>query len=78
MIETRSRQFVWLMLSISQSILIAYRPDFGVVGQTQSHTIAWPSKLYVYCFFLFIGSPVPVRATYAWIMDTNHSGVCHC
>ena len=61
----------------TQSILISYLPDFHIFGQTQSHTIAWPPKSYIYYFFLFIGSPAPLLATYTWIMDTEHSGFRH-
>ena len=61
----------------TQSVLIAYHPDFHMFGQMQSRIIAWLSKSYIYYFFLFIGSSVPVPATYAWMMDPEHSGFRH-
>ena len=61
----------------AQSVLIAYQPDFHMFGRTQSHTIAWPSKSYIYYFFLLIGSSAPVPATYARMMDPERSGFRH-
>ena len=65
------------MCSVSQSVLIFYLPDFHMFGWTQSCTIAWPPKSYIYYLFLFIGSPVPLLATYTQTMDTKCSGFHH-
>ena len=46
-------------------------------SQMQSHTIAWPPKLYIYYFFLFIGSPASLLATYTRTMDTKCLGFHH-
>ena len=61
----------------TQLVLIFYLPDFHMFGRMQSRTIAWPPKLYIYYFFLFIGSPAPLLATYTRTMDTERSGFCH-
>ena len=61
----------------TQLVLIFYLPNFHMFGRMQSHTIAWPPKSYIYYLFLFIGSPVPLLATYTRTMDTERSGFCH-
>ena len=58
----------------TQSVLIFYLPNFHMFGWTQSRTIAWLPKLYIYYLFIFIGSPAPLLATYTWMMDTKCSG----
>ena len=62
----------------TQSALITYHPNFHMFGRTQSCTIAWLSKSYIYYFFLFIGAPAPIPATYAWMMDPEHLEFHHC
>ena len=61
----------------TQSVLIFYLPDFHMFSWTQSRTITWPPKSYIYYLFLFIGSPVPLLATYTRTMDTKRSGFHH-
>ena len=41
------------MCSISWLVLITYLPNFCMVSQTQSYTIAWPPWSYIHFFFIF-------------------------
>ncbi|ETW85212.1 hypothetical protein HETIRDRAFT_424604 [Heterobasidion irregulare TC 32-1] len=65
------------MSSVSQLVLIAYLPDFCMVGQTRSCTIAWPPWSYNTSPLFFIGSPMPVPATYTRATDPERSGFQH-
>ncbi|ETW77367.1 hypothetical protein HETIRDRAFT_118458 [Heterobasidion irregulare TC 32-1] len=66
------------MFSVSRLVLIAYLPDFHMVGQNAilHHYLA--TLVVQYLFSIFTGSPTPVPATYARAMDPERSGFCHC
>ena len=75
--EIRASSPFWPMCSISRLVLIAYHPNFHMFGRTQSCTITCLVKSYIYYFFILIGSPTLVPATYTWTTNTEQSGFYH-